>query len=414
MKHPYRLTARLLPLAGALLLTGCRHDADQPPGIVPARPLTATESQTAGSVNDFAYREFRALRPAGPPANLCFSPLSAAAALTMAYNGADGNTRTAMQQALGFNAAADQETNEAFQSMFALFRGLDSRVTFAAANSLWYNQKIQLSAPFVQTNQTYFGATVQGLDFTSPAAKNTMNNWVNTQTQGRIPAIVDATNANDVLYLLNAVYFKGAWTYRFDQSLTRPEPFHQENGSTQNVPFMTLKEGRYQLYQDAQQQVVDLPYGDRHFSMTFVVPLGSATLADVADRLSASQLSAWLAKADTASAELHLPKFSFAYDTDLNTSLSQLGMGVAFDPDQADFSQMVPNAQGLFISKVKHKTFLEVNEEGTEAAAATSVGMIVTSVGPNAPIVRLDRPFLFLIRERSSGTILFMGQMANP
>ncbi|MEJ7666674.1 MAG: serpin family protein [Hymenobacter sp.] len=413
MKDAYRFAAHLLPLAGALLLAGCRHDADLQPGSVPARPLTATERQTAGSVNDFAYREFRALRLAGPPANLCFSPLSAAAALTMAYNGADGSTRTAMQQTLGFNSVADQETNEAFQSMFALFRGLDSRVTFTAANSLWYNQNYQLSAPFVQTNQTYFGATVQGLDFAAPAAKTTMNNWVNTQTQGRIPAIVDETDKNDVLYLLNAVYFKGAWTYRFDQALTRPEPFHQEDGSAKNADFMTLFKGRYQLYQDAQQQVVDLPYGDRHFSMTFVVPQGAATLADVADRLSASQLSTWLAKADTTSAELHLPKFRFDYDTELKTSLSQLGMGLAFT-DKADFSRMVSNSNNLSISKVKHKTFLEVNEEGTEAAAATSVQIGVNSIGPNSAIVRLDRPFFFLIRERSSGTILFMGQLVNP
>ena len=412
MKYAY-LAARRLPLAGALLLAGCQHDADHP-GAAPTRPLTATEQQTAGSVNDFAYREFRALRPAGPPTNLCFSPLSVAAALTMTYNGAEGSTRTAMQQTLGLNAAADQETNEAFQSLFALFRGLDSRVTFAPANSLWYNQNYQLSASFVQTNQTYFGATVQGLDFTSPAAKTTMNNWVNTQTQGRIPTIVDGTSGNDVLYLLNAVYFKGAWTYRFDPALTRPEPFHQEDGSTRNVPFMTLSKGRYQRYQDEQALVVDLPYGDRRFSMTCVMPQGTATLADVASRLDASQLSTWLTKADTTGAELHLPKFSFAYDTKLNTSLRQLGMGVAFDPNQADFSRMVPNGSGLVISEVKHKTFLEVSEEGTEAAAATSVGIVATSVGPNSPIVRLDRPFFFLIQERSSGTILFMGQLANP
>jgi serine protease inhibitor len=253
------------------------------------------------------------------------------------------------------------------------------------------------------------------VDFSSASAKNFINSWVVDKTQGRISNIIDQTQADDVLYLLNAIYFKGSWTYRFDPSQTKQEAFHLENGSPKNVDFMILKQGRYLRYSDAQQAIIDLPYGNRQFSMTFVVPQGAATLADVAGRLTGPQLVSWLAKADTASQELHLPKFKFDYTKTLNQTLSQLGMAEAFS-DKANFSQMLASGpKALAISRVIHKTFLEVTEEGTTAAAVTSVGIGVTSVTPQPPLpMRIDRPFLFLIRERSSNTVLFIGQLTNP
>jgi serine protease inhibitor len=401
-------------LAGALLLAGCQKEAGPIDNTPNLRPLTTAERQTVGSANDFAYRAFGSLRQADPGSNLCISPLSISAALTMAYNGADGGTKEAMKQVLGVTAQTDQELNQSYQSLFALFTNLDKQVAFSTANSLWYNKNYQLSAPFVQTNQTYFGATVQGLDFASPTAKNTINNWVVANTQGRIPSIIDQTTGDDVLYLLNAIYFKGTWTYRFDQSLTKPEAFHFEDGSTKNVDFMTLKKGKYLRYTDGKVEVIDMPYGNRQFSMTFVVPQGTATLAEVAGRLTAPQLATWLAKADTTGAELHLPKFKLEYKQTLNDCLTQLGMGVAFS-NQADFGQMLAaGPKNLKISEVKHRTFLEVNEEGTEAAAVTSVGiMFTTSLGP-AAVIRLDRPFLFLLREKATNTVLFIGQLTNP
>jgi serine protease inhibitor len=401
----------LLTLASALLLTNCQKEEALEDNTPKLRPLTTAERQTVSSANDFAYRAFGALRQASPADNLCISPLSVSAALTMAYNGADGTTKEAMKQALGVTGQTDLEINQSFQSLFAFFTGLDKRVTFSSANSLWHDKQYQLKAPFVQANQTYFGATVQSLDFSSPSAKNAINNWVVSNTQGRIPSIIDQTSPDDALYLLNAIYFKGTWTYRFDQSLTKPEAFHREDGSSKNVDFMALRKGRYLLHADNQQLVIDLPYGNRQFSMTFIMPQSPATLAEVASRLSSSQLTTWLAKADTAGTELHVPKFQLDYEQDLNTCLTQLGMGVAFS-EQANFSQMLASGPRLKITKVKHKTFLEVNEEGTEAAAVTSVGIGVTSALPT--VIRLDRPFLFLLREKSTNTILFMGQVTNP
>jgi len=401
----------LLGTAAALLLTACQKDNTTPDHTPTLRPLNTAERQTLNSSNDFAYRAFRSLRQTEPDKNLFISPLSISAALTMAYNGADGSTKDSMKHTLGFQPMTDLEINQSYQSLFSLLGGIDSRVTFTAANSIWHSPQVQLAPAFAQTNQTYFGATVQSVPFGNPAATATINNWVSTNTRGKIPTILDATTPEDVMYLINAIYFKGAWTYQFNPQLTRPEPFRLANGSTRNVNFMTLLNGKYLHYRDAQQEVIDLPYGNRQYSMTLVVPQGTASLASVATRLSSAQLATWLTAADTSRMELHLPKFKLDYEKELKNMLAQLGMGVAFGGG-ANFGRMLAgNSDGLAVTAVKHKTFLEVNEEGTEAAAVTSVGIGTTSVPPS---VRIDRPFIFLIREKSSNAILFIGQLNDP
>jgi serine protease inhibitor len=406
--------AALSLLAGSLLFApACQKQdvavIDDPKG-TPPRPLTGAERTTLTSANDFAFRAFGTLRNAAPTQNLCISPLSISAALTMAYNGADGTTKAEMKQTLGFQPQTDTEINEVFQSLFALFQGLDPQVTFTTGNSIWYGQQYQLQAPFVQANQQYFGATVQPVNFSSPNTKDLINNWVSAQTRGKIPTIVDLTTADDVMYLINALYFKGTWTYRFDPRNTRASLFYPETGAPVSKDFMSLTTGRYRRYQDAQQQVIDLPYGNRQFSMTFVVPQGQSTLASLAGRLTRPQLDAWLAATDSTSLELRLPKFRLEYEKELKGALAQLGMGSAFT--NANFGRMLAGGStGLVISSVKHKTFLEVNEEGTEAAAATSVQIGITSL---PQVVQVNRPFLFLIREKSSGAILFIGQVMNP
>ena len=400
----------LAPLAAALLLAGCQRASVTPDTATP-QPLTTAERQTVSSANDFAYRAFGSLHRADPTENLCFSPLSVSAALTMAYNGADGSTKAAMKQTLGFQPLTDQQINESYQSLFARFTGLDNKVTFAAANSLWHGRQYQLQGPFVQANQTYFGASVQPVTFGDPAAAATINAWCSAKTQGRIPKILDNTTSDDVLYLLNAIYFKGAWTAPFDPRSTYNGQFRHENGSFGTADFMRLQRVGYRQYQDSQVQLVDLPYGKGNFSMTLLMPADTSRLGQLAARLSAPQLATWLAAADSTHIDLHLPKFKLEYEKELKPMLAQLGMGVAFG-NSANFSRMVDGiSQGLVITKVKHKAFLEVNEEGTEAAAVTSVGFGVTSVPPS---IRFDRPFIFLIRERESGTILFMGKLMQP
>ncbi|GEO06085.1 serpin [Adhaeribacter aerolatus] len=412
MKNTTLKTA-LLGMTAAFLFLSCQKDLTNSPkyNTTDLRPLTAQEAKTVSSSNDFAFRLLQKLQPQQPNQNLFVSPLSISSALTMALNGADGTTKEAMQQTLGFALQTDKEINQSFKSLQDLLTGLDNQVNFTTANSIWYAQQYELQAPFVQQNQTYFNATVQKLNFSSPTAKNTINDWVKEKTQGKIPDIVQEIRPDHVLFLVNALYFKGTWTYPFDKKLTQKAPFRQEDGSTAQVDFMTLKNGEYLYFNDASKQVIDLPYGNRQFSMTIIVPNGQETVSNLTRQLNADQLATWLGKANTTKLDLRLPKFKLEYKKELKETLKQLGMGEAFS-NQANFSRMVAGSTGgLAISEVMHKTFVEVNEEGTEAAAATSVGVVLTSLPPT---IQVDRPFIFLIREKSSNAILFIGQLMNP
>ncbi len=394
-----------------LLLAGCRPDSHAPDSSPDMRQLTAQEQKTVQSVNNFAFKAFAELSEAEGAKNMFISPLSISMALTMAYNGAGTSTKEAMRQTLGFTLPTDEEINESYKSLAELLQGIDNKVTFTYANALWHNKSYQLQAPFVKLNQTYFDATVQGLDFASPTAKDQINNWVKEKTKGKIEGIIDETKADDVLFLLNAIYFKGTWAHEFDKKLTAPAPFYLEDGSTVSHDFMVTKNARYLLYQGDDMKLIDLPYGNGQYSMTLLVPNEQHTVEEVVQELNDENVSDWLAAADTSDIELHLPKFKMAYKKELNETLSDLGMGIAFGSG-ADFSKMVAGNAPLMLSEVLHKTFLEVNEEGTEAAAVTSVGIVVTSVGP--PALKVNRPFVFLIREKSSNTILFMGKLLKP
>jgi serpin B len=415
--------AILMGLASAILLVSCQKEMQTPakdnpgntattisPPLVPPA-LTAQEGKTVASSNDFAIRLFSKLRTGQPAQNLFLSPFSISSALTMAYNGANGTTQEAMRQTLGYAHLTDEEINQSFKGLQQLLMSLDKKVVFTSANAIWYDQQFELQAPFVQLNKTYFDATVQGLDFKSADAKNVMNDWVKEKTRAKIDKIVEQIRVDQVMFLVNAVYFKADWRYPFEKGLTRKGTFRKEDGNTSRVNFMTLNNGKYLYYEDAGKKVVDLPYASGQFNMTLIVPQEQNTLSNIALELNSTQLATWLSKADTSWQHLCLPKFNFEYKKDLQPVLTQLGMGEAFS-DQADLSRMATGAAGrLKISEVRHNTFLDVNEVGTEAAAATSVGTIAQSY--STPIL-IDRPFVFLIREKSSNVILFIGQLMNP
>lgn len=393
------------------MFSGCQKEmVDEGANTPNIRPLTAQEQKTVSSSNDFAFRAFAQLSEAEGAENVFISPLSISMSLGMAYNGADGETKDAMRQALGFTLPSDDEINKSFKDLDALLKGIDKQVVFTSANSLWHSNMVRLQAPFIQTNKTYFDATVQGLDFASPAAVDQINNWVKNKTNDKIDKIIEEIGRDEVLFLINAIYFKGTWTYPFDKSLTKPGPFQLENGNTVTPEFMTMQKGEYLHYRDNTKELVDLPYGNGQYSMTIVMPGGDNKVQDILPELNPTNLNAWLAGAKKTTWELHMPKFKLEYEKKLNDMLTKLGMGVAFT-GQANFSRMIEEHGSVAISEVKHKTFVEVNEEGTEAAAVTSTGVMVTSLPPS---VRIDRPFVFMIREKSSGAILFIGKLMQP
>ena len=399
------------------VLASCSGEPPTAPLTKLPRALTGSESGIIEADNRFAFSLFRETLAQEPAdRNVFISPVSFAMALGMAWNGAGGATRDSMSRALELDGLTPEEVNAAYQSLITLLRALDPSVTFTIANSVWYRQTMTPAPTFLDAVRTAFDATVRPLDFASPDASAAINQWVSDQTRGRITEIVPSAIPGDVIaYLINAIYFKGAWTHRFDPAQTSTGAFRLRDGSTVSVPFMHGSEIPVRVaWSDPQVLVLDLPYSRGAWSMAIVLPAVGVSIDSVVASLTQQRWNGWMAALDSTALPVTLPRFTMRYELDsANAVLKALGMRIAFcdePPYVYDFNPMFPQA-GACISRVKHKTFLEVNEEGTEAAAATSVGVGVTSV-PQSFVV--DRPFLLAIRERLSGTILFLGRIMNP
>ncbi|MGH7539759.1 MAG: serpin family protein [Gemmatimonadota bacterium] len=386
------------------------------------RALTAAERELIGASNRFGFALLGELRDAAPDENLFLSPLSAHTALGMALNGARDSTFDALREVLGFQTGGElpslDEINVSYQGLADLLLDLDPTVEIALANSVWHEATFPFRAAYLSRVQEVFGAEVQGRDFGDPATLDAINGWVEDATSGRIREMLEVIYPNEVMFLLNAIYFKGAWTHPFDPEDTRDAPFHLPDGSTKSVRMMVRSEGEIGIRDDGTVTVADLPYGGGAFRMTIVLPSGDGTLDDLLAGLDAETWDAWTADLSERELPIHLPRFTLEWEEELNDVLKALGMEIAFFPGRANFGEMLdeafdPQAPGtdLHITKVKQKSFIEVNEEGTEAAAATSVGIGVTSAP--VPIV-VDRPFLVAIRERLSGTVLFLGVLLDP
>ncbi len=378
------------------------------------RPLTHAEAMLVEADNRFAFKLFREIDAQDTTGdNIFISPLSVGMALGMTYNGAAGTTRDAMQQTLELQGMSLQEVNESYRSLIDLLRNLDPNVEFVLANSIWYREGIDIVPEFLDRCQQYFDAEVAALNFADPTAVNAINAWVDEQTRGKIRDIVEPPiDPQTIMFLINAIYFKGDWTYQFDRHLTRSSVFHLADGSETTVQMMDHEgEVAVRVLFDTDVTVVDLPYGGQAYSMTIVMPHDPAAIGSLAETVDRAQWNAWIAELDSTSMYVSLPKFTLEYEITLNDVLKALGMAEAFSELEADFSNLYQGPWNAFISKVKHKTYVDVNEEGTEAAAVTSVDVGVTAMPPR---VFVDRPFLFAIRERYSGAVLFLGKMLDP
>lgn len=400
------------------ILTACNDavvDSD-PSSKVPVRSLTETEKALSESGNQFSFNLFRELTETGGEENIFISPLSVSMALAMVLNGAEGETYEQMRQTLGLSELDLEGINENYSSLIRYLTEADESVDLAIANSVWHENRFSADQAFLSRLEESFQATAEGLDFSDPASVDRINSWVADNTNGLIESIIDEIPANMVMYLINAIYFKGEWLYQFDEEATHEADFHLENGARTTVDMMTA-ESRYASYFSEDVQMIEVPYGDSLFSMTIVMPADMDQPLDVfiAQNVNNGNLQYWTENLRTGNIQLSMPKFEMTYDKKMNDVLQDLGMVLPFDPNAADLSGISAGGQPhLFISEVKHKTFLEVNEVGSEAAAVTSVGIQLTSVGTSIPRFTVNRPFLFMIREKASGTILFMGKMKNP
>ena len=394
-----------------ILLTACRDNGTEvQPGPHPVvRDLTTLEKGVVSSDNSFGLKLFVRINGVEPNKNVFISPFSVSMALGMALNGAHGGTLDSMKRALEHSGFATQEINESYRSISSLLTNLDPSVAFSIANSVWSRNTIEVLPAFLNNCRTYFGAEVASLDFSSPTALQTINGWVNSSTNRRIPTILDEIPSEAVLYLINAIYFKGTWTYQFDPAKTTDETFTSSAGSTSSCRMMKQK-ARYAYGATAEAQIIDLPYGNGSFSMIVILPKSGISLNQFVAALMQQQWDALVSNLDSTEVELFMPKLKMEYKRTLNDDLTAMGTGIAFS-ERADFSGI--SHTPVVITEVVHKTFVEVNEEGTEAAAATSVGFTTVSI-PSTPTMRIDHSFVFAIREHATGTILFIGKIVFP
>jgi len=378
---------------------------------LPLRELTQAEKQIISGTENFSFNIFKKIAQAEPDKNVFISPLSISMALGMTLNGADGSTYQAMKNTLFLLGLTQQEINESYQSLIELLTKIDNEVIMQIANSIWYRNSIQVKQPFIETNQKYFNAVVNAMNFNDPATVNTINNWVKVSTKGKIEKIVEQINPETIMYLINAIYFKGTWKYQFDKSKTKDDAFTKRNGQQVACKMMD-QETQFSVSFNEIFSAIDLLYGNGNFSMTILLPDRSKSVQDVLTYLTTESWNDLLKSFGKAKKRLMMPRFNLEYKQNLNQVLKDLGMSIAFDPEQADFKKLYDGPFNAYISNVEHKTFIDVNEEGTEAAAVTSVEIGVTSI--NDPLFRLDRPFIYLIREKNSGSILFIGKMEDP
>lgn len=400
---------RILIVLSALAVAACHDTANdtEPDNTPNLRTLSAAEVQVSAGTNDFAFSLYKKVQDADPHANTFISPLSVSMALAMTLNGASDETQQSILNTIDYGDLTAAEVNQAYKDLTALLLSMDKKVAMGIANSVWYRNSLTVFPAFSNTINEYYDGTVEGLNFDDPGSKNTINRWVEDKTNDRIKNLVETINPEDVMFLINAIYFKGDWTYKFDKLKTSSRQFTREDGSTTPVDMMNASKVAMKIHHDSLAHLIDLPYGNEQFRFTILLPKDSHTVAEVAAALNTETLNTWLTDAADASSEFELPKFKMEWKKDLKETLASMGMSTI------GFLRLFEDLpQDLEITSVTHKSFLEVNESGTEAAAVTSVGVGTTSTVPQP--ITINRPFIFMIRENHTGAILFMGQLTDP
>jgi len=377
-------------------------------------PVRSVDKGFVMKSTDFGFRLFHEVLASEPGKNVFISPASVMMALSMTYNGADGDTKAAMARALSLNGLSLEQVNKANLALLRALTAPDEGVKLKIANSLWARKGFRFAPEFIKRDEQYYRARVTALAF-GPGAVKTINSWVKDNTDGMIPKIVEQLKPMDVLVLINAVCFKGTWAAKFDKALTEPAPFTLATGGKITLPMMR-RHGKYAYFGSSDFQAISLPYGGGRMSMYIFLPKQPSGLGDFCKKLTPQTWDAWLAKLHEADLDLVLPRFKVEYEVEdkLKAALTQMGMGVAFGMG-ADFRSMVASHQpDLYISRIAHKAFMEVDEEGTKAAAATSVTMTLKAM-PGRPLEMIvDHPFFCAIRDNKTGAMLFMGAIEKP
>jgi len=395
-------------------LTSCQKTENNLPEIP---NLPEKSAQLIHSDNAFGFDLFsRAANQAEKNKNTTVSPLSVSLALAMTYNGAQGETKTEMEKAMKLSGINPEQINNSHKALVAALQSSDPEVILEIANAIYYHQGFTVLPDFTSTNRNFYNAEVNALNFGSTAeALKTINGWVAQKTHDKIPIIIDTIDPALRMILLNAVYFNGIWKNKFGERDTHNYPFYLADGTPKDVPTMKL-ETSLEYTSNELFSAVNLPYGNGQFQMTVLLPNDGKTTKNVISRLNMDNWQKWMNSFEAAQPlVVTMPRFKFSWELKLNNILQSMGMKQAFMGEGADFSG-ISGAKDLCIGYVIHKTYIDVNENGTEAAAVTAVGMFATGY-PEPDLKKyftVNRPFLFAITEKTTGAILFIGEVTNP
>jgi serine protease inhibitor len=400
--------------ATACVMLATAATSAQPVSPQPAMPA----AQPAGTMkvehayNQFGFDVLRELRAERADANVFISPASIAIALAMVANGAEGETRAAILGTLGLQGEPIGALNAANQALVVPLNESQS-VQLAIANAVWIKQGFAVEPAFKTNLETQYSAQVENLDFQSSAAVPSINAWVAKHTHDRIRKILDSIDPATVVLLANAVAFKGKWTLQFDPKATQPHDFTLPEGSAQSVAMMQ-NTARYAYANANGLETIRLPYSDESFAMYVVLPQDKVAMDAFLHGLTPDTFETLRSSLESKRGTIELPRFSIDYETSLNAMLAKLGMGIAFG-NAANFDGIHPAPPPIHISEVRHASFLKVDEEGTEAAAVTSISMRTSAIALERPFhMIVDRPFFLAIRDERSGLIIFSGTIAKP
>ncbi|HCC70482.1 MAG TPA: proteinase inhibitor I4 serpin [Bacteroidales bacterium] len=400
----------LIILISFFIIPSCEKNPE-PDKEIPQIILREKSAQIIEADQAFAFELFREVIAHSDEDNIMISPLSVSYALGMTYNGAAGTTLDAFNNVLHFGDLTRDEVNKSYKDLMNQLVHLDEEVEFSIANSIWYRMGYYVLEDFITTNQEYFDAMVSDLDFSDPGAVDIINNWIEEKTNDKIQDMLDYIPGDAVMYLINAIYFNARWKYQFDPDDTQSGSFYLEDGNTHQADFMKIN-GDFRYTSNNYFAAVELPYGDSTFSMVVVLPYPGTSPDDLTETMDVTTWNEWFSHSEMANVQVEMPKFKYGFKDLLNDPLINLGLGIAFSGG-ADFTLINPDGN-IFISRVIHQTFIDVQEEGTEAAAATIVELRETAGPPQPVVFRADKPFLYLIKENSTGAIMFMGKVGKP
>jgi serine protease inhibitor len=406
----------LTVLSIGVLLYACVPSEEFKPAEANLRTLASYETELANSSTKFALDLFAQLNKVDEP-NQFYSPYSIHQALSMTMNGNEGDVLKEFVDLLRYEGMSMQDANRGTKELTEFLLKVDPKVRLAIANAIWYKQEYQVQPPFKQTARDYYKAEIAGLDMLNPNSVNIINNWIAQQTNNLIRDMLDKIPSNAVMYLVNAIYFKADWKYQFDASKTKKEPFYPSPGNSVQVDMMDLyQRATFRSYFGQNYRYFEIPYSTGQYSMGILyAPDGN--LDQVSGFLNFQNLEMWRKDAKESNFILKMPKFKLRQKME-NMAEDLMDMGLvkpfSFHPD--NFTKLFSNpTDDLKISRVIHDALIEVDEKGSEAAAATIVEMVEKVSAPSFPItIVLDKPFIFFIQEKHSGAILFMGKLGDP